>query len=112
MIFEFKILSPGPNDRVDRYKRREIKDKIRLAVYDALWKAGMPRIENRCKIIYTVFSNKMRDNDNVAASAKVWIDQFKHYNLIKDDSPKYVDMEYKWEKGEAKTKIEYVEYLV
>ncbi len=84
---KFNFNTPGANTNLKFYQKKKIKDRVRAAVYDALWELGLPSFTEYVQVEFTRYSVQPMDEDNVAASAKVWIDRLVEYGVIKDDRP-------------------------
>jgi Holliday junction resolvase RusA-like endonuclease len=54
------------------------------------------------KLTITSYRLKELDEDNLHAGAKILIDAIKDVRLIKDDSPKWIDLELRQEIGKEK----------
>jgi len=109
---EFDFTTPGWNTikRWPGYKKRKLREKIQKEVLDELWKMDkIPRFTELVRIEYRRRSRVAMDQDNVATSAKYWLDAFTKYGLIKDDKPVveggHVEFVAVPEKGKKRTKI-------
>lgn len=104
IIMTFDFNSPGANTKLRSYKKRETKERIRKVIHAELWKHGMPNFES-ATVIYRRYSRQVMDKDNCYFSAKVWIDRLVEYGVIKDDNPKYLDLQCESIQGKARTEI-------
>ena len=70
--------------------RNNERDAWRLKVRAALGR-NVPEFPGRVMIEYTAYRVKLQDKDNNTSSFKMIGDALVFYNIIRDDSPKYID---------------------
>lgn len=61
----------------------------------------------KCIVIITQYRKRLLDKDNLLGSCKAVLDAIRYWGLIKDDSPKWIDLEvYQYIGKPVRTEIE------
>jgi Holliday junction resolvase RusA-like endonuclease len=100
MVIDIPYSGPSPNVKMHWSKRHLINQNIKILVRSI----AKPRMMQRARIIYTRYG-RMMDEDNLAASAKPFIDALKGW-VIPDDNPNVVEIQFRQKKGKNRTVIE------
>ena len=83
-----------------------IKDEIYCAV-PFKCNNGKPRAKKRVSVLYITKARKPYDKDNLYGMCKPLVDRLRELELIRDDSPEYLDLYVNYKRGsEYKVKVE------
>ena len=83
------------------------KDKWVLLIRSAFLPSGACR--EKVRVAITVWNTVARDSDNLHASVKPVLDALKHWHLVRDDSPEWIDLDVQQElcsRKDKRTEIE------
>jgi Holliday junction resolvase RusA-like endonuclease len=100
MVIDIPYSAPSPNVKMHWSRVHNIRQSIKWMIRQN----SKPRMMQKARITYTRYG-RMMDQDNLAASAKPFIDALKGW-VIPDDNPEVVELIFRQEKGKNRTVIE------
>ena len=100
MRIEFE--SPGGNEirRMKSWKYAALRDEVKKLALAYFMEHGRPVVRGKAHITFSrSYARVEQDYDNLVFTGKPWFDVLKTLGVIVDDSPKWVDREYKQEQS-------------
>jgi len=105
MVFRFNTPSRNVMDREHYRKKNDRKNRIKRAVVGKFLDHGIRYLGWHCEVHYVRIGKRFLDEDNLAGSAKPFLDALCRARIITDDNPKYVSFSCSQEKGLPGTRI-------
>jgi hypothetical protein len=96
IILQIPRVPPSLNIQMHWHWSKRKKEKLlwQQEIITAFGAGRIPQATDRMKMEITMFNSRLYDADNLAGAYKVVVDAIKELGFIKEDSRKWVDLQY------------------